>query len=95
MYRPPVLPKVPARNLRRLPSLLELDWSVGSLLDTVASLGQDDNTIVVFLSDNGPCLMRRERGGCAGLLRCGKGTTYEGGVRVPAGIAWKRHLPGQ
>ena len=74
---------------------MELDWSVGSLLDTVSSLGQDDNTIVVFLSDNGPSLLRRERGGCAGLLRCGKGTTYEGGVRVPASIAWKRHLPGQ
>ena len=57
---------------------MELDWSVGSLLDTVSSLGQDDNTIVVFLSDNGPSLLRRERGGCAGLLRCGKGTTYEG-----------------
>jgi len=46
-----------------------------------------DNTIVFFTSDNGPNLNRPETG-CAGPLRCGKGTTWEGGMRVPAIAYW-------
>ena len=67
---------------------MELDWSVGAILDTVDTLEERDNTIIVFTSDNGPSIARHQRGGCAGLLRCGKGTTYEGGVRVPGLISY-------
>jgi arylsulfatase A-like enzyme len=65
----------------------ELDWAVGQILDTLRSEGLDRNTFVLFTSDNGPWLIRGLAGGIAGLLRDGKGSTWEGGMRVPA-IAW-------
>ncbi|MBD3175893.1 MAG: sulfatase-like hydrolase/transferase [Armatimonadia bacterium] len=65
----------------------ELDWSVGVILDTLRRRGLAENTLVVFTSDNGPWLVMNERGGSAGLLRGGKGSTWEGGMREPA-IAW-------
>lgn len=65
----------------------ELDWSVGQVVAALRRLGLADNTLVVFTSDNGPIGFFRERGGSAGLLRGGKGMTWEGGMRVP-GIFW-------
>jgi len=65
----------------------ELDWSVGEVLKTIKRLGIAEKTLVIFTSDNGPWLLRKENGGSAGLLRDGKGSTCEGGFRVPA-IAW-------
>ncbi len=65
----------------------ELDWAVGQILDTLRAEGLDKNTMVFFTSDNGPWLIRGLAGGSAGLLRDGKGSTWEGGMRVP-GIAW-------
>ena len=65
----------------------EIDWSVGQVLDTLRRLKLDQNTIVVFSSDNGPWLTFRTHGGSAGPLRAGKGTTFEGGQRVPT-IFW-------
>lgn len=65
----------------------ELDWSVGRVLDTLAQEGLAENTLVVFTSDNGPWLIQDAHGGSAGLLREGKGSTWEGGMRVP-GIFW-------
>jgi arylsulfatase A-like enzyme len=65
----------------------ELDWSVGEVLKAVRDNKLDRKTLVVFTSDNGPWLMFGEHGGSAGLLREGKGSTWEGGMRVP-GIAW-------
>lgn len=65
----------------------ELDWSVGQVLDTLRNEGLADNTLVVFSSDNGPWLIMNQQGGSAGLLRDGKGSTWEGGMRVP-GLAW-------
>lgn len=77
-------------------SLYELDWAVGQV---VGALGQHhliSNTLIWFSSDNGPSLTRHERGGCAGLLRCGKGTTWEGGVRVPMFVYWPPRIsPGR
>ncbi|MGI9532247.1 sulfatase family protein [Lutimonas sp.] len=61
----------------------EVDWSVGEVLKTLRKLGLEENTLVIFTSDNGPWLMMQEMGGSAGLLRDGKGTTWEGGMRVP------------
>ncbi len=65
----------------------EIDWSVGQVLDTLRREGLDSNTLVFFTSDNGPWLIQGEAGGSAGLLRDGKGSTWEGGMREP-GIAW-------
>ena len=65
----------------------EIDWSVGQVLDTLRREGLDKNTLVFFTSDNGPWLTQGEAGGSAGLLRDGKGSTWEGGMREP-GIAW-------
>ena len=65
----------------------EIDWSVGQILDTLRELDLDENTLVFFTSDNGPWLFLKHHGGTAGLLHDGKGTTWEGGMRVP-GIAW-------
>jgi len=65
----------------------ELDWSVGQILETLRRERLDQKTLVVFSSDNGPWLIMNQQGGSAGLLREGKGSTWEGGMRVPA-LAW-------
>ena len=65
----------------------EVDWSVGRVLDTLRELKLDQNTLVVFTSDNGPWLIKGADGGSAGPLRGGKGSTWEGGVREPT-LAW-------
>ena len=57
------------------------------MLDTVREQGLAENTLVVFTSDNGPWLVQGTNGGVAGPLRGGKGSTWEGGVRVPT-LAW-------
>lgn len=66
----------------------ELDAMVGRLLETVRRLRLEQNTLVIFSSDNGPWLIFGEHGGSAGALRDGKGTTWEGGHRVPAIFWW-------
>ncbi|XP_065185636.1 arylsulfatase A-like [Sycon ciliatum] len=68
-------------------SLAELDYSVGAILDHVTQLGIANRTLVIFSADNGPALISQQLGGEQGPLKCGKGTTYEGGVREP-GIFW-------
>lgn len=65
----------------------EVDWSVGQILDALREFDLAENTLVWFSSDNGPWLIFGEQGGSAGLLRDGKGSTWEGGMREP-GIAW-------
>jgi arylsulfatase A len=65
----------------------ELDWSVGRVLAELRQTGLAENTLVFFTSDNGPWLTQHLQGGSAGPLREGKGSTWEGGMRVPA-IAW-------
>jgi len=66
----------------------EIDAGVGKILSTLKELGLDKNTLIVFTSDNGPWLIFREHGGSAGLLREGKGTTWEGGMREPTIFYW-------
>ena len=70
-----------------------IDWGVGQILDTLDELKLTDNTLVVFTSDNGPWLVFGEHGGLATPLRAGKGTTYEGGMRVPAIMQWPGTIP--
>jgi len=65
----------------------ELDASVGRVLDALRREGIAEKTFVFFTSDNGPWLTQGDGGGSAGLLRDGKGSTWEGGMREP-GIAW-------
>jgi arylsulfatase A len=68
-----------------------IDWSVGVLLHELHELGLDDNTLVVFTSDNGA---RGDRGGSNAPLRGRKGTAWEGGLRVPGIFRWTGGLPG-
>jgi len=70
----------------------ELDWSVGEILNSLKQNGLDENTLVVFTSDNGPWLVFQSQGGSAGLLTGGKGGTYEGGMREPTIIRWPGKL---
>ena len=65
----------------------EIDWSTGEILRALRDQALAENTLVVFTSDNGPWLTMNQHGGTAGLLKEGKGTTFEGGMRVP-GIFW-------
>ena len=69
----------------------EIDNGVGEILAALDEEGLANNTIVVFTSDNGPWLAFKNNGGSAGLLRAGKGTTWEGGMREPA-IFWSPSL---
>lgn len=71
----------------------EIDWSVGQILNFLKENGLDNNTMVVFTSDNGPWLVMDEEGGSAGLLREGKGSTFEGGMREPAIFRWPGVIP--
>ena len=74
----------------------ELDWSIGEIFKKLSELGLDENTLVVFTSDNGPWLQKKQVGGSAGLLYEGKGSAYEGGMRVPVIFRWKDTMkPGQ
>jgi arylsulfatase A-like enzyme len=67
--------------------IAEIDGSVGEIVARIRELELERDTIVVYASDNGPWLWKGAHGGSAGGLREGKGTTFEGGVRVPC-IAW-------
>jgi arylsulfatase A len=70
----------------------EIDWSVGEILKTLKEEGLDENTLVIFTSDNGPWHTFRTHGGTAGMLRGAKGGTFEGGMRVPTVIRWPGKL---
>ncbi len=69
----------------------EIDYGVGQILAALKDEGLDEETIVVFTSDNGPWLSYKTHGGSSGLLRAGKGMTWEGGMRVPT-IFWSPEL---
>lgn len=65
----------------------ELDWSVGRVMETLEEIGAEEDTLVIFSSDNGPWRTFYDMGGSAGPFRDGKHTAWEGGFRVP-GIFW-------
>lgn len=103
LYLPHVMPHVPifasdtfrGRSSRGLYGdvMEELDWSVGEILATLKRLGQEENTLIIFISDNGPFLSYGEHAGSAKPLREGKLTTFEGGVRVPCLMRWTGTIP--
>jgi len=72
--------------------ITEIDYSVGRVLDKIEEIGLTENTIVVFTSDNGPWLSYGNHSGSSGIYREGKGTTWEGGVRVPSIIKFPNGL---
>jgi arylsulfatase A len=73
--------------------IAELDWSVGRILEAIARAGLDGNTLVIFTSDNGPWLSYGNHAGSAAPLREGKGTAFDGGVRVPFVARWPGRIP--
>lgn len=103
LYLPHTMPHVPLHVSERFKGkskrglygdVIEcIDWSTGQILDTLGRLGLDKDTLVVFTSDNGPWLSKGKNGGSALPLRSGKGTTYEGGMRVPCIMRWAGKIP--
>lgn len=68
--------------------MMELDWSVGQILDALRRNNLEENTLVVFTSDNGPWLNYGNHAGSTGGYREGKGTSWEGGQKVPCIMQW-------
>lgn len=103
LYIPHPMPHVPLAASKRFKGksekgifgdvLMELDWSVGEILKELKKQGIDNNTIVIFTSDNGPWLNYGDHAGSSGGFREGKGTSFEGGQRVPAIIRWPNVVP--
>lgn len=73
--------------------MMEIDWSVGTIIQALEDKGLDKNTLVIFTSDNGPWINYGNHAGSTGSLREGKGTTFEGGQRVPCIMIWKGVIP--
>jgi arylsulfatase A-like enzyme len=73
--------------------MMELDWSVGQIMLTLKTLNIDDNTLVIYATDNGPWLNYGNHAGSAGGLREGKGAPFEGGFRVPCIMHWPAVIP--
>jgi arylsulfatase A-like enzyme len=69
--------------------MMEIDWSVGQIMDALKENRLEENTLLIFTSDNGPWLNYGNHAGSSGGLREGKGTTFEGGQRVPCLMFWK------
>lgn len=103
LYLPHAMPHVPlfvseqrgGRSSRGVfgDVIAEIDWSVGEILQALKRSGVDDNTLVIFTSDNGPWLSYGDHAGTAGPLREGKGTAWDGGMRVPFVARWPGKIP--
>lgn len=102
VYLPHTMPHVPlfvSENFEGLSEgglygdvVEEMDWSMGRILDALDKHDIDEHTLLIFTSDNGPWLSYGDHGGSAGPLREGKGTTFEGGMRVPCIMRWPGHI---
>ena len=113
LYLPYTMPHLPVRASEKFSGtsraglygdvIETIDWSAGKILQTLKELGLDNNTLVLFTSDNGPwCNMpprmlhegiEKWHAGTPGILRGAKGTTYEGGHRVPGIARWPGVIP--
>ena len=103
LYLPHTMPHIPlfaSENFKgkskRGPygdTIEEIDWSVGEIMKALRKNNLDENTLVVYTSDNGPWKLKGGRGGSANPLRGYKFQTYEGGMRVPCIMHWKGKIP--
>jgi len=103
LYVPHIMPHVPIFASEKFKGtsqrglygdvVQELDASIGEIMAALKRLGLDDNTLVIFSSDNGPFLSYGEHAGSAAPLREGKLTTFEGGMRVPCLVRWPGRVP--
>ncbi|VGO16385.1 Arylsulfatase [Pontiella desulfatans] len=75
--------------------MMEIDWSVGEVMNALDDAGVAGNTLVIFTSDNGPWLNFGDHGGTCDGLREGKGTAFEGGMRVPCIMRWPAGMPAE
>jgi arylsulfatase len=73
--------------------MMEIDWSIGQIMKTLKDLKLGKNTLVILTSDNGPWLNYGNHAGSSGGLREGKGTSFEGGQRVPCLMRWEGTIP--
>ncbi len=73
--------------------MMELDWSTGEIMNTLKEQGLEENTMVLFFSDNGPWIAYGNHGGSTGGLKEGKETSFEGGIRSPLLIKYPAHIP--
>ncbi|MEJ7593133.1 MAG: sulfatase [Planctomycetaceae bacterium] len=73
--------------------IMEVDWSVGQVLEALKQNNVDQNTLVIFTSDNGPWLSYGDHAGSAHPFREGKGTMFDGGCRVPFLARWPGRIP--
>ncbi|MGY8769421.1 MAG: sulfatase family protein [Pirellulales bacterium] len=73
--------------------VMEVDWSVGQILDALKKNNIEDNTLVIFTADNGPWLSYGDHAGLATPLREGKGTMFDGGCREPTLMYWPGKIP--
>ncbi len=104
LYLPHSMPHVPINASKKFRGtskqgmygdvIQEIDASVGNIMKTLKEQGLDKNTMVVFTSDNGPWFNYGNHAGNTGGFREGKGTTFEGGHRVPCIVRWKGNVKG-
>ena len=73
--------------------LMEIDWSVGEVMKTLKECGLEEETLVIFTSDNGPWLNWGNHAGTCRGLREGKGCSFDGGQRVPCVMRWPKRIP--
>ncbi len=73
--------------------MMEVDWSIGEIIKTLEKYKIDKNTLIIFTSDNGAWLNFGNHAGTTGGLREGKGTSWEGGQRVPCIMKWPGKIP--
>ena len=103
LYLPHTMPHIPlfasekfkGKSERGLygDTIEEIDWSVGEIMKALRDNNLDENTLVIYTSDNGPWKLKGGRGGSAHPLRGFKFQTYEGGMRVPCIMHWKGKVP--
>ncbi|MDC0066319.1 sulfatase [Verrucomicrobia bacterium] len=103
LYLPHTMPHIPLFASKKFKgksdrgpygdTIEEIDWSVGEIMKALRKNNLDENTLVIYTSDNGPWKLKEGRGGSAHPLRGYKFQTYEGGMRVPCIMRWKGKIP--
>ncbi|MCO5238234.1 MAG: sulfatase-like hydrolase/transferase [Chitinophagaceae bacterium] len=82
-------PNLPERRAKLVALIEHMDDGIGKVIQSLKETGAYENTLIIFLSDNGGYL---QNGANNGNLRDGKESMYEGGIRVPAFFVWPNHI---